>query len=134
MLVSPASADFNCSARAVGLELPLGNARTMDAGDAGGDQQLREAALACRGTERYAVEQNLSPRRAEQNAAPAAFVQSAAQFLPGGLELRRGAHVPEFIQAREFQQNIQAAYERPRGTPCIGGHRLTPRTACSPVS
>jgi hypothetical protein len=28
MLVSPASADFNCSARAVGLVLPLGNART----------------------------------------------------------------------------------------------------------
>src|SRR6266849_3762537 len=109
MLVSPASADFNCSARAVGLELPLG-------------------------TERYAVEQNLSPRRAEQNAAPAAFVQSAAQFLPGGLELRSGAHVPELIQAREFQQNIEAAYECPRGTPCIGGHRLTPRTACSHVS
>src|SRR5260370_41949732 len=106
----------------------------MDAGDTGGDQQLREAALACRGTERYVVEQNLSPRRAEQNATPAAFVQSAAQFLPGGLELRSSAHVPEFIQARECQLNIQAAYECPRGTACIVGHRLRPRTACCPAS
>ena len=31
MLVSPASADFNCSANDVGLELPLGNARTKRA-------------------------------------------------------------------------------------------------------
>jgi hypothetical protein len=31
MLVSPASADFNCSANDVGFELPLGNARTKRA-------------------------------------------------------------------------------------------------------
>src|SRR6202035_5083743 len=31
MLVSPASADFNCSASEVGLALPLGNARTKRA-------------------------------------------------------------------------------------------------------
>lgn len=31
MLVSPASADFSCSANEVGLELPLGNARTKRA-------------------------------------------------------------------------------------------------------
>jgi hypothetical protein len=28
MLVSPASADFNCSAKELGLAFPLGNART----------------------------------------------------------------------------------------------------------
>jgi hypothetical protein len=28
MLLSPASADFSCSARELGLALPLGNART----------------------------------------------------------------------------------------------------------
>src|ERR1700686_5863290 len=106
----------------------------MDTGDAGGNQQLSEAAFACRGAQRHAVQQNLSAGSAEENAASAAFVQGAAQFLPGSLELRGGAHVPEFIQARELQQNIQAAYEGARGSSCVGSHRLTLGTACSPGS
>jgi len=85
----------------------------MNAGDARRNQQLREAALAGRRSQRDSVQQNLSARRAEQHAAAAAFIQRTAQFLPRRFKLRGGAHVPKFIQAREFQQNVQASYEGP---------------------
>jgi len=85
----------------------------MDTGDARRNQQLREAALAGRRSQRDSVQQNLGARRAEQNAASAAFVQRAAQFLPRRFKLRGSAHVPKFIQAREFQQNVEASYEGP---------------------
>jgi hypothetical protein len=85
----------------------------MNAGDARRNQQLREAALAGGGSQGNSVQQNLSARRAQQHAASAAFIQRTAQFLPRGFKLRGSAHVPEFIQAREFQQNVQASYEGP---------------------
>jgi hypothetical protein len=85
----------------------------MDTGDAGRNQQLREAALASRGSQGNSVQQDLSARCAQQHAAPAAFIERAAQFLPRRFKLRGSAHVPKFVQAREFQQNVQASYEGP---------------------
>jgi len=96
----------------------------MNAGDSRSNQQLREAALARGRAQRHAIQQNLRAGRSEQHAASSAFIQRAAQFLPRGFKLRRRAHVAELIQACEFQQNIQAAYERPCRSSCISSHRL----------
>jgi hypothetical protein len=74
----------------------------MNAGDAGSDQELRETFLARRSAQRHAVQQNLIAGGAKQKSAAAALVESAAQFFPSGLKLRRGSHVTKFIKTREF--------------------------------
>jgi hypothetical protein len=88
----------------------------VDAGNTGSNQQLREAALARGRTQWHAIQQDLCSRSAQQKSASAAVIQRAAQLLPRCFELRRRAHVPELIQARELQQNVQAADKRPRPT------------------
>ena len=114
-------------------QLRLGQSRReMNAGDAGRNQQRREAALARCRSQRDAIQQNLGARCSQQHAASTAFIERAAQFLPGGLKLRGRAHVAELVQAREFQQDVQAAYECPCRSSCISGHRLRKQAAAAP--
>jgi hypothetical protein len=56
----------------------------------------------------------LVPVCAQQQAASALSLQHRSQFIPRDFELRRRPCVPEFIQPRELQQNIQAAHEGAR--------------------
>jgi hypothetical protein len=86
----------------------------MNAGDTGSDQKLREASFAGCGAQRHAVQQNLRSGRAEQHAASAAVLQRVAQLFPRRFKLLRRLRVPELVQPREFQQNVQAADKRPR--------------------
>jgi hypothetical protein len=116
MLVSPASVDFSCSASA-----------EVNAGDPRRSEQLGEAAFACGRAEWHAVQQNLVARRAEEQAAADALVERAFQFLPGRVELCAGASMPEFIQACEFQQNVQAPHKGPGRRSCIDAHKLRSR-------
>jgi len=61
--------------------------------------------------------------RAQQQASPALSVEDGAQFIPCDFELRRGARVAEFVQPREFQQNIHTADEGARcGGFSVRGH------------
>jgi hypothetical protein len=94
----------------------------VNAGDAGRSQQLRKAAFARCGAQRHAIQQNLRAGRAKQHTASAAFIQRTAQLFPCGFKLRSGTHVAELVEARELEQNIQAAYERPCRSSCVGGH------------
>jgi hypothetical protein len=86
----------------------------VNAGDARGNQQLREAALSGGRSQGHAIQQNLGARSAEQYAAASAFIEGAAQLFPGGFKLRGGAHVPKLIEARELQENVETSYECPR--------------------
>src|SRR5438270_12976618 len=94
----------------------------MNTGYSRSDEQLREAALPGCGTKRYTIQQNLRARRSKQHAAAAAFIEGCAQLFPRSFELRRGAYVPELIQTRKLQQNVEAAYKCARGCSCIGSH------------
>jgi hypothetical protein len=73
--------------------------------------------------------------RAQQQASPALGTQHGTQFAPGDFKLRGGARMPELIQARKLQQNIQAAYEGARGGRfCVGRHLwLAMQTKTYPV-
>jgi len=94
---------------------------------------LRETAFASGGAQRYAVEENLCSRCAEQHTAAATIIQSVAQFFPRGLKLLRSFHVSEFVQTREFEQDVQAADKSPRPASGFGTHifpwRLVPSSA-----
>jgi hypothetical protein len=48
--------------------------------------------------------------------------------------LSGGAHVPEFIEAREFQQNVEASYKAARATARVDAHVLWRGTAPPDVS
>ena len=97
----------------------------MNAGNPGSGQQLREASFARRRSQWHAVQQNLRSGGAQQQAAPAAVIQRVAQLFPCSLKLLRRFGVSEFVQTRKFQQNIQAADERPRpATSYLGTHGL----------
>src|SRR5207247_7493356 len=92
-------------------KLRLRGGRTeVNAGNSRGDQQLRETPLACGCSERHTIEQNLIPRRAQQQSTAATLVQCGAQFLPGGIELMRCPHMPKLVQPRKLEQNVQAAH------------------------
>ncbi len=60
--------------------------RKVNAGNTGRSQQVREASFARRRSQRHAIEQNLSPRSAQQHTAPAAFIQRLAQLFPRGFD------------------------------------------------
>jgi len=96
--------------------------RKMNAGDSGSRQQLREALLGCGRTQGHAVQNDLITRSSQQQPRISAVIQSKAQFLPGGLELRRGPHVSKFIQPRKLQQNVQAVNKRARRLSGVAGH------------
>jgi hypothetical protein len=104
-------------------KLGLRGGRTeVNAGNSGGGQQLRETALARGCSERHAIEQNLIPRRTQQQSTAAALVQRGAQFLPGGIELIGCPHMPKLVQPRELEQNIQAAHKCSGRRSCIAAH------------
>ena len=52
--------------------------------------------------------------RAQQQAASALPLEHGTQLIPSDLELCRSTRVPELVEARELQQNIQAAHEGAR--------------------
>ena len=94
--------------------------RKQDAGEAGGPQQLREAALGLSGFERNAIEQKFVVRHAEQETSVTAFRHGLLEFVPGGLELGLGALVGHAIQPGVLDQNIKAVEERPSGLIAAG--------------
>jgi len=61
--------------------------------------------------------------RAEQQAAAALSLKNGAQLVPRDFKLRSGARVAKLVQARELQQNIQAADKRAGcGCFCVRRH------------
>ncbi len=94
--------------------------RKQDAGEAGGAQQLREAALGLSGFERNAVEQKFIARHAEQETSVTACRHGLLEFVPRGLELGLGALVGHAIQPGVLDQNIKAVEERPSGLIAAG--------------
>jgi hypothetical protein len=94
----------------------------VNAGDTGGSKQLRETFLRRRCSQRHSIQQYLIPRSAQQHSRIAAFLQRIVQLFPRRFELRHRSHVPEFVQACEFQQNVQAANKRASGLSGISSH------------
>ncbi|HUK54365.1 MAG TPA: hypothetical protein VL099_13845 [Candidatus Binatia bacterium] len=80
-----------------------------DAGDARAGEHSGKALLGGRGFQWNSVQVELVPMRPQQQAAGALSVEHRAQLVPGDFKLRRGPRVPEFIEAGEFQQDVQAA-------------------------
>jgi hypothetical protein len=103
----------------------------MNAGNSGTRQKLRETFLRRRRAQRHAVQHDLISGGSQQQACVSALIQREAQFFPRRLKLRRRAHVSEFVQARKFQQNVQAMNKRARRLSCIAGHflRISPGTS-----
>ena len=96
-------------------ELRLGKrGGKMDARDSRGSQKVRKTSFAGSRSKRHAIQQDLRARRSKEHATAAAIVQRAAQFFPRRFKLLHRLRVPKLVQAREFQQNIQAADKRPR--------------------
>ncbi len=100
----------------------------MNAGDSRGNQHLRETSFAGRRSQRHSIQQDLRSRRTQKHTAAAAVVQRVAQFFPRCFELCRRPHVPEFIQPRELQQNVQAADKRPRPASLFRTHNCRRRS------
>ena len=89
--------------------------RKQNAGETGGVQQLREAALGLSCFQWNAIEKKFVVRDAEQKATVAALGQRLLQFAPGRLELAFCALVIHSVQPRVLDQNVQAVKERPSG-------------------
>ncbi len=100
----------------------------MNAGDARRNQHLRETSFAGRRSQRHSIQQDLRSRCAQKDTAAAAVIQRVAQFFPRCFELCRRPHVPEFIQPRELQQNVQAADKRPRPASLFWTHNCRRRS------
>lgn len=98
----------------------------MNAGNAGRHQQLREASFAGGRTERHAVKQDLIARSTQQHAATAAVFQRLAQLFPRRIKLLRRLHMAKLVEARKFQQNVQAANKRARSALCFRIHASWP--------
>jgi hypothetical protein len=106
-------------------KLRLGESRRkMDAGDTGRDQELRKTLFTGGGAKGHTIEENLIAGSSEEKTAAAAFIQRGAQLFPGGFKLRGGAHMPELIEAGEFQQNVEAANESPRAAVSFNAHTV----------
>jgi hypothetical protein len=90
--------------------------------DTGTSQKLRETFFRRRRSQRHSVQQNLVSRGAQQESRIAAFLQRGVQLFPRGFELRHRPHVPELVQARKLQQNVQAANKRAGRLSCISSH------------
>jgi hypothetical protein len=75
----------------------------VDAGNSRAHQHLREALFTSRCSEWHAIQQNLIPRSAKQEPAPAALIECTAELFPRSLKLRRRPHVAKFVEACELQ-------------------------------
>jgi hypothetical protein len=85
-------------------ELWLGESRRkVDAGNPGACQQLSEAFFTGGGAERHTIQQNLVPRRTEQQAAADTLIERTSEFFPRSLKLRRRPHVAKFIEACKLE-------------------------------
>jgi hypothetical protein len=86
--------------------------REVNAGDSRRCQQLREALLRRRRSQRHAVQNDLVAGSAQQQSRVSTLIQRRTQFLPSGFKLCHSAHVPKLVQTCELQQNVQAVNER----------------------
>jgi hypothetical protein len=86
----------------------------MNARDSRRSQKVGKTSFTGGRSQRHAVQQNLRARRSQKNTTAAAVIQRAPQFFPCRFKLLRRFRVPKLVQAREFQQNVQAADKRPR--------------------
>ena len=87
----------------------------MDAGQAGGGQQLCEAALRLPGLQRSSVQQEFVFRDTQQEGPFGSLGQAILQFFPGDCELAFGAFVVEAVEADVLHQYVQAVDKRPSG-------------------
>jgi hypothetical protein len=78
----------------------------MNAGQAGGRQQLSEASFGLPGLERGAVKQELVVGYAKQESAIPIFWQAFPQFFPRNIELAFGTLVLYSVQASVFNENV----------------------------
>ncbi|HVN10160.1 MAG TPA: hypothetical protein VMV61_14380 [Patescibacteria group bacterium] len=106
-----------------------------DAGNPRAREKPREALFRSRRFQRHTVQVQLVAVRAQQQAPSALSLQHGAKLVPCDFELCRRPRVPELVQSRELQQNIQAADEGA----CCGGFgvrthaSLVVLSACIPV-
>ena len=77
--------------------------REVDAGNPRAHQHLRETFFTGGCAERHTIQQNLIPRSAKQQPAPAALIERASELFPRSLKLRGSPHVAKFIEACELQ-------------------------------
>ncbi|MBZ5527256.1 MAG: hypothetical protein LAN71_05055 [Acidobacteriia bacterium] len=115
-------------------ELGLGERGSeMDAGDAGGGEQLCEAALGGGAGDGFAVNEDLRTGGAKEEAA-AALLDGGVKLLPGGFKLRGSASVAELIEPRELQKYVEAAQKGARRCACVCAHMtFRPREHFTPV-
>src|SRR5580658_7359834 len=83
----------------------------MNAGQACGRQQLREAALRLPGLERDTVQQKPAFRNPQQEPAIAVLGHAQLQLIPGDFELSLSAFVVKTIEADVLYQDIQTVHE-----------------------
>ena len=86
----------------------------MNAGDPRVGEHPREAFFRGGRFQRHAVNVQLRAGGAEQEARFAGNFESRAQLVPCGFELGGGTRMPELIQARKLQQNVEAVYKPAR--------------------
>jgi hypothetical protein len=77
--------------------------RKVDAGNSRAHQHLREAFFTGGCPQGHAIQQNLIPRSAKQEPAPAALIERTPELFPRSLKLRRRSHVAKFVKACELQ-------------------------------
>jgi hypothetical protein len=91
----------------------------LNAGEARGREQLGKAALGGRSINGHAIEQKLRAGGAQQQAGFIGDGNRLVQFVPRGIELLGCARMVKTVEPRIFEQNVEAAYEGPRG--CLFG-------------
>ena len=85
--------------------------RKVDAGEAGGGEQLGKAAVRGALLQRHTIQQNLAAGNSQEQAGFAGVLHGGAQLIPGSLQQDGGALVLRSIQAYSFQEDVETAGE-----------------------